>query len=86
MRIDGTIIKEEGVTFAVVEVHPKNMRNHIDANEEKRKVAKFFPDMPIVLMSKESEDVPTYYGRPDIVNVLKKVYPSRVPLVKFTFS
>ena len=42
--------------------------------------------IPIVLMAQNSRGVPTYYGRTDIVNFLRKVHPSRIPWKEYTVA
>ncbi|MEQ8153683.1 MAG: hypothetical protein ABRQ25_02140 [Clostridiaceae bacterium] len=86
MVLDGTIINENGITFAVVQVNPENLFNKFEADLTKRNLVKFFPHMHIVLMSENDQCEKIFYGRPDIVKILKSVYPSEVPVSRFTFE
>jgi len=48
MQIDGAVIKEKGVTFAVVVVKPHVIRNQSTADEARAGFQRLFPGMPIV--------------------------------------
>ena len=39
----------------------------------------FFPNMPIILMSQDSNGTPHYYGRKDIVDFLKTIRLDQIP-------
>ncbi|MBI5668256.1 MAG: hypothetical protein HZC41_09640 [Chloroflexi bacterium] len=76
MQFQGAVIKEQGVTFAIVIV-----KSHIlnDQAEADQLIGTFqqlvFGGIPVVLMAQNSRGTPTYYGRPDIADFM-----SRVPL------
>jgi hypothetical protein len=75
MTIDAALVKEQGVTFAVVAVKlsaltPSQTRASLRADCQR-----LWPGVPIVLMAQDSRGVPTYHGRHDIVR-----YLSRIPL------
>jgi len=86
MQIDGAVIKEQGVTFAVVVVKPHVIRNQSTADEARAGFQKLFPGMPIVLMAQDSRGIPTYQGRKDIVEFLASVHPSRIPWKRYSLS
>ncbi len=73
MKIHYAVIKEQGVTFAIVIVkkHIINFRSH--ANEIVAQLCAIFPRMPVILMAQDSRGIPTYFGRPDIVRFLTKI-------------
>lgn len=85
MQIEGAVIQEQGQSFAIVIV-----KSHILNSSDKDNVAqsfmKYFPGMPIILMSQNSSGVPTYYGKKDIVAFLAKLHISQIPWKKYTFN
>lgn len=86
MQIDGAIIKEQGVTFAIVSVKKHIIQNKMKAKEAQTSFAEYFPGMPIILMAQDSHGMPTYYGRKDIVDFLASIHPSRIPWKRYTFN
>ena len=84
MGFQGAVIKEQGVTFAIVVVKRSDVGNR---NEADRTIASFqrvFPGMPVVLMSQDATGTPAYYGRKDIVRFLAKVPLSAIPWKQYT--
>ncbi len=85
MQIDGAIVKEQGVTFAIVVVKENVLRGVRSSIEETRDSFRtIFPGVPIILMAQNARGVPTYDGRPDIVKFLAKIHPSRIPWKRYT--
>lgn len=79
MQFDGAVIKEQGVTFAIIVVKP-SVLNSITSRENTRdSFSSVFPGMPIILMSQDGRGVPTYHGRTDIVNFLANIDHRRIP-------
>lgn len=78
MSIDGAVIKEQNVTFAIVVVKPSVLHSCQKENI-RRELSVFFGDIPTILMAQNSRGVPTYDGRRDIVRFLTHVHPSRIP-------
>lgn len=78
MEFDGALIKEQGVTFAIVVVKP-----HVLSSPSKEQVrASFIPvfgNIPIILMAQNSRGIPKYHGRPDIVRFLANIHPAKIP-------
>lgn len=86
MKFQGALIKEQGVTFAIVIVkaHILNIRHECD-----KAIAAFtpyFPGVPIVLMAQDTHGTPRYYGRQDIVKFLAKVDFRRIPWKEYTIN
>jgi len=86
MKIQGAVIKEQGVTFAIVVV-----KSHVLASGQSREQMQvaghsLFPGMPIILMAQDGRGVPKYWGRKDIVDFLANVHPSRIPWKEYTFN
>lgn len=86
MQIDGAVIKEQGVTFAIVVVKPHVIQSTFTANEARQSYAGLFPGMPIILMAQDSKGIPTYQGRNDIVKFLANVHPSMIPWKRYTVA
>lgn len=86
MKFQGALIKEQGVSFAIVIVKPSVLQNKSQANEMQISFKRVFGSIPIVLMAQDSRGIPTYYGRKDIVNFLSKIHISRIPWKEYTLS
>lgn len=87
MHFDGAIIKEQGVTFAILIVKPSVIRSTYEQRNMRNLLSSTFGyDTPIILMAKNSRGIPTYQGRKDIVNFLAKVHPSRIPWKSYSIS
>jgi hypothetical protein len=84
MQFDGAIIKEQGVTFAIVIVNRNVINNSFSANKSRRSFQGNFPGMPIILMAQDSRGIPTYQGRKDIVRFLASVNISQIPWKRYT--
>ncbi|NRT33224.1 hypothetical protein BJV38_004193 [Clostridium beijerinckii] len=84
MSFDGAVIKEQGVTFAIVVVKPYILNTTSSCDEARQGFARFFPGIPIILMAQNSRGIPQYQGRKDIVRFLANVHPSRIPWKRYT--
>nr|WP_325191402.1 hypothetical protein [uncultured Selenomonas sp.] len=83
MTIEGAVIIEQGVTFAVIHVNPSVTQYTIKSTQTRRALMRFFPGMPIILMSLTPQGEPRYYGRKDIVNFLKSIRLHQIPWKKY---
>ena len=80
MTFDGTLITEQGVTFAIIIVKPHVINSTYTANEFRNSVSSLFSvGTPIILMAQDSRGIPTYQGRDDIVKFLANIHPGRIP-------
>ncbi len=84
MSFDAALVREQGVTFAVVAV-----RSHVISSDSSRREAisgfgAQFPGVPIVLMVQDGRGRPTYWGRRDIVRFLANVPASALPWKRFS--
>jgi hypothetical protein len=79
MVVTGSVIKEQGVTFAVIAVKPHVTRYTARAVEARRSLAHFFPNMPIILMSQNENGTPRFVGRRDIVEFLYSIRLDQIP-------
>lgn len=85
MQLEGAVIKEQGVTFAVVVVKPQVTQNSLEA---RRAIAAFsgaFDGLPVVLMSQDRGRA-RFYGRPDLAKFLASVPVHCIPWRKYTMS
>lgn len=84
MSFDGAVVKEQGVTFAIVIVKPHILNTSSSCDETRQGFSRYFPGMPIILMAQDSRGIPTYQGKKDIVNFLSNINPSRIPWKRYT--
>lgn len=85
MSFDGALIKEQGVTFAIVVVKPHVLTSS-DKESIRQSFSKYFGYVPTILMAQNAKGIPTYDGRKDIVKFLAHVHPSRIPWKHYTTS
>ncbi|WP_456095491.1 hypothetical protein [Peptostreptococcus sp.] len=87
MRLTGSVIKEQGVTFAIVLVKNSLFNSTSSKIEEYRKsLIPVFGPIPIVFASQDSRGTFKYHGRKDIVNFLANIDPSRIPWKEYTIN
>jgi hypothetical protein len=86
MKLQAAVIKEQGVTFAIIIVKKHVIDIRHKAQETAQGFSRFFPGMPIILMAQDGRGTPTYYGRKDIVKFLSNIYLEMIPWKKYTFS
>jgi len=86
VKVEGAVIKEQGVTFAIVVVKKSILNSQTQRQQAAHSFQPLFPGLPIVLMAQDSRGTPSYWGRKDIVNFLANVHPSRIPWKQYTFS
>jgi hypothetical protein len=80
----GALIREQEITFAVVEVAEAVLRAGDDAvNKERERYEPIFKEMPIVLAAKGADGRARFLGRPDIVRFLVKAGWSRIPWKRY---
>lgn len=84
MQFDGAIIKEQGVTFAIVVVKRSVLQSSV-REDVRTEYSRVFPlGTPVILMATDSRGIPEYHGRTDIVKFLANVHPSRIPWKRYT--
>ena len=86
MKFQGAVVKEQGITFAVVIVNSHVVNSPSESNSVIQSFGTVFPGMPIVLMAQNIQGAPTYFGRSDIVKFLANVHISQIPWKEFTVS
>lgn len=86
MKLQGAVVKEQGVTFAIVVVKQSATQTSASADNARSAFQACFPGLPLVLASQDSRGRFTYQGRKDIVAFLARIDPSRIPWKEYTFS
>jgi hypothetical protein len=86
MRFQGAVIKEQGITFAVVIVKKYIIGNKLEADKAIQSFQTVFPGIPVVLMAQDARGIPTYYGRRDIVRFMANVPLEAVPWKEYSIA
>ena len=86
MKIQGAVIKEQGVTFAIVVVKKHIVDSTLESEKSIQSFSRLFPRMPIVLMGQDPSGRAKYRGRQDLVKFLARVHISQIPWKDYTFS
>lgn len=86
MKFKGSLIKEQGVAFAIIIVKPFVLNNASDIEKMNQLGRTVFGLVPIILMSQNSNGIPTYYGRKDIVQFLSHVPLYRIPWREYSVA
>lgn len=84
-RVQGAVIREQGVEFAIVIVKRHVIENDHDANEA---IASYQPifGVPTILMAQDFRGTPTYYGREDIARFMADVPLEAVPWAEYSID
>lgn len=86
MQFEGAVIREQGVTFAVVVVRKPVVDHRSEADRAIRTFSGAFPGLPIVLMAQDGRGSPTYYGRPDLSRFLANTPLGAIPWRRYTLN
>jgi hypothetical protein len=86
MKFQGALVKEQGVTFGVVVVKRHVLANKAECERMRRDFAPVLGGVPIILMAQDTRGVPTYHGRPDIVEFLANVPLEAIPWKEYTLN
>lgn len=84
MKIQGAVIKEQGVTFAIVVVKKHIVDNNFSADEAISNFSPIFPGLPLILAAQDHRGRFTYYGRRDITKFLASIDARRIPWKEYT--
>ena len=76
---------EQGVQFAVVAVKPHVLTGS-ERGRAQARCREAFPGLPVVLMAQDSNGVPMYHGRDDIVRFVAGVQCERLPWREWTLA
>ncbi|KUO75295.1 MAG: hypothetical protein APF81_17570 [Desulfosporosinus sp. BRH_c37] len=85
-QIEGAIVKDQGITFAIVIVKDETIQNTSKSKEAMDAYRHIFPDMPIILLGRDSQGKSTYCGPKDMVNFLANVDPNRIPWRRYIIT
>lgn len=58
MKVQGAVIKEQGITFAIVVMKRHVIQNTFQADKTSQSFSNLFPGMPIIFMAKIIEAPP----------------------------
>jgi hypothetical protein len=86
MKIQGAVIKEQGIKFAIVIVKQHIINCNSDGNKAIQQFSPLFGNIPLVLMSQNHRGTPTYFGLKDIVNFLSNIQVSQIPWSEYQIS
>ncbi len=85
-QFEGAVIREQGVTFAVVIIRSSVIQNTVEAGQAIQSFQPAFPGMPVVLMAQDGRGRPTYYGRRDLSQFMANVPLRAVPWKRYTIN
>ena len=84
MTFHAAVVRDRGVTFAVVSVRRNVIDSPAEAGEAIAAFSPYFPGLPVVLMARDYRGTPTYYGRRDIARFLAGVPLGAIPWRRHT--
>ncbi|MGQ3300280.1 hypothetical protein [Reyranella sp.] len=85
-QFEGAVIREQGVTFAIVVVRQSVLQSTSEANRAIQSFQPAFPGMPVVLMAQDGQGRPTYFGRRDLSQFMANVPLQAVPWKRYTIN
>jgi len=78
-QFEAAIIEEQGKTFAIVSVQPAVFQNSSDTTTIIKALIPTFNGIPVVLVTRDDDGKPAYYGRGDLVSLLDNVNIGEAP-------
>ena len=78
MKIIGAKVKEQGVTFGIIQVKPYVLNNRVERTNIQRFATSLFGNIPIILAGADSSKI-KYFGRRDIVSFLSNINSQSIP-------
>lgn len=82
MKMQAAVVKEQGVTFAVVMVRQEVTMYSVRAIKARNELSRVFK-VPVILLSFDNNNQPHYYGRKDIVEFLKSIRVEQIPFRQY---
>lgn len=82
---DAALVKEQGVTFAVVVVRSGTI-NGSARESARQQFSRAFGGAPVVLMEQNSSGTPRYHGRSDLVRFCSHIYVEQLPWSKYSIN
>lgn len=86
MKFQGALIKEQGVTFAIISVKLSALQSPAIRNQMQTFGHRVFGAVPIILTAEGSRGTMRYWGRRDIVAFLAKFPASWIPWRQYTVA
>lgn len=86
MKFQGALIKEQGVTFAIISVKLSALQSSATRNQMQMFGHRVFGAVPIILAAEVSRGTMRYWGRRDIVAFLAKFPASWIPWRQYTVA
>lgn len=86
VQFEGAVIREQGLTFAVVVVKRHVVDNPHTANQAIGSFGPAFPGMPIILMGQDSSGRAKWFGRPDIARFMANTPLGAIPWRRYTLN
>lgn len=86
MNFDGALIKEQGVSFAIIVVKPLILNSSSEIAKARKFFSTYFSGIPIVLMAQDNSGIPTFQGRSDIVDFLSNISIARIPWKTYSIN
>jgi hypothetical protein len=86
MSFNAALVREQGVSFAVVAVKPHVFNSRTEQEEVSAGFQTIFPGYNIVLMRQVGRGRTEYYGRTDIVNFLSKLFVEQLPWKSYSYN
>ncbi|HEY8908722.1 MAG TPA: hypothetical protein VIM51_00340 [Desulfosporosinus sp.] len=78
-QFEAAIIEEQGKTFALVSVQSAVFQNSSDTTTIIKALLPTFNGIPVVLVTRDDDGKPAYYGRGDLVALLENVNINEAP-------
>jgi len=86
MQVVGSIVEEQGIRFAVLQVPAYRVESQQEAEEAIASYARLFPSLPVVLMAVGGAAGTTYWGRQDLASFMARQPPASITWQKFSFA
>lgn len=87
MTLDGAVLSEQGITFALATVPFALLKDPAQAIDLLAGLREHvFPGLPVVLMTREWSGKPHYYGDPDCERVMQNIHVSRIAWSRYTLA
>lgn len=86
MQFEGAVIREQGVTFAVVVVKRHVVDHPTIANQTINSFRPAFPGLPIVLMAQDSSGHAKWFGRRDLARFLANTPLGAIPWRRYRLN
>jgi hypothetical protein len=83
---DAALIKEQGVSFAVVTVKRGVITQSSPREQARAQFSRSFGGVPVVLMEQDTSGTPTYHGRTDLVKLLANCFVEQLPWSRYRLN